>query len=193
MMKKVFFKQRNLEIGECNGIKLESCRNLFQAGKDFCPNSGDEKNEIMKFLGFSKIGIDFSLQIYFSKKKKIFENIFLKNFFSRFWKPQKFHDFVFSFPEFERSCFGREFVEIVFFSSPKVCREKVFLITFISSRNEITPSKTFPSIPSQTSPNPIPDQSQSHQSLPLKTKIQFDQNFLPAKQSANYSMFFRRL
>ena len=73
MMKKVFFKQRNLEIGECNGIKLESCRNLFQAGKDFSSNSGDEKNEIMKFLGFSKIGIDFSLQIYFSKKKKIFE------------------------------------------------------------------------------------------------------------------------
>ena len=70
---------------------------------------------------------------------------------------------------------------------------KSVLITFISSGNEITPSKTFPSIYSQTSPNPIPDQSQSHQSLPLKTKIQFDQNFLPAKQSANHSMFFRRL
>ena len=56
-----------------------------------------------------------------------------------------------------------------------------------------TPSKTFPSIYLKTFPNPIPDQSQSHQSLPLKTKIQFDQNFLPAKQSANYSMFFRRL
>ena len=59
--------------------------------------------------------------------------------------------------------------------------------------DEITPSKTFSPIYSQTFPNPIPDQSQSHQSLPLKTKIQFDQNFLPAKQSANYSMFFRRL
>ena len=68
---------------------------------------------------------------------------------------------------------------------------KSVLITFICY--EITPSKTFPAICSQTSPNPIPDQSQSHQSLPLKTKIQFDQNFLPAKQSANYSMFFRRL
>ena len=31
------------------------------------------------------------------------------------------------------------------------------------------------------------------QSLPLKTKIQFYQNFLPAKRSANHSMFFRRL
>ena len=36
MMKKVFFKQRNLEIGECNGIKLESCRNLFPP-KRFLP------------------------------------------------------------------------------------------------------------------------------------------------------------
>ena len=58
---------------------------------------------------------------------------------------------------------------------------------------QITPSKTFPSIHSQTSPNPIPDQSQFRQSLPLKTKIQFYQNFLPAKRSANHSMFFRRL
>ena len=39
MMKKVFFKQRNLEIGECNGILSKS----FPAGKDFCLNSGDEK------------------------------------------------------------------------------------------------------------------------------------------------------
>ena len=107
-----------------------------------------------------------------------------------FGKPQKFHDFVFSFPEFERSCFGREFVKSPF---QRFVGKKVFLITFISSRNEITPSKTFPAIYSQTFPNPIPDQSQFHQSLPLKTKIQFDQNFLPAKQSANYSMFFRRL
>ena len=126
MMKKVFFKQRNLEIGECNGIKLESCRNLFQPGKDFCPNSGDEKNEIMKFLGFSKIWRKFSLKIYF-QKKKIFEmKYILRIFIPDFGKPQKFHDFVFSSPEFERSCFGREFVEIVFFSFPKVCREKVF-------------------------------------------------------------------
>ena len=62
-MKKVFFKHRNLEIGECNGILSKS----FPAGKDFCPNSGDEKNKIMKF---SKIWRKFSLKIYFSKKKK---------------------------------------------------------------------------------------------------------------------------
>ena len=57
----------------------------------------------------------------------------LRIFIPDFGKPQKFHDFVFSSPEFERSCFGREFVEIVFFSFPKVCQEKSVLITFISS------------------------------------------------------------
>ena len=35
MMKKVFFKQRNLEIGEYNGIKLEFCRDLFLLPKGF--------------------------------------------------------------------------------------------------------------------------------------------------------------
>ena len=109
----------------------------------------------------------------------------LRIFIPDFGKPQKFHDFVFSSPEFERSCFGREFVKSPFqrFVGKKCFNNFHFLRT---------PSKTFPSIYSQTSPNPIPDQSQSHQSLPLKTKIQFYQNFLPAKQSANRSMFFRR-
>ena len=79
------------------------------------------------------------------------------------------------------------------FSHPQRFVGKKSFLNFIFSGNEITPSKTFPSIYSQTFPNLIPDQSQSHQSLPLKIKIQFDQNFLPAKQSANYSMFFRRL
>ena len=126
MMKKVFFKQRNLEIGECNGIKLESCRNLFPPEKISAQTQGMKKNEIMKFLGFSKIWRKFSLKIYF-QKKKIFEmKYILRIFIPDFGKPQKFHDFVFSSPEFERSCFGREFVEIVFFSFPKVCREKVF-------------------------------------------------------------------
>ena len=91
MMKKVFFKQRNLEIGECNGILSKS----FPAGKDFSSNSGDEKNEIMKFLGFSKIWRKFSLKIYFQEKKKIFEmkyilRIFIpdpKNFMILFFHP----------------------------------------------------------------------------------------------------------
>ena len=130
--------------------------------------------------------MNFSSNIFF-KKKKIFEmKYILRIFIPDFGKPQKFHDFVFSSPEFERSCFGREFVESPFqrFVGKKCFNNFHFLRT---------PSKTFPSIHFQTSPNPIPDQSQSHQSLPLKTKIQFYQNFLPAKRSANHSMFFRRL
>ena len=130
----------------------------------------------------------FSPNIFFQKKKKVFEmKYILRIFIPDFGKPQKFHDFVFSSPEFERSCFGREFVEIVFFLLSKGLSGKSVFNNFHFLR---TPSKTFPSIYSQTSPNPIPDQSQSHQSLPLKTKIQFYQNFLPAKQSANRSMFF---
>ena len=100
MMKKVLFKQRNLEIGECNGIKLESCRNLFQEEKISAQTQGIKKNEIMKFLGFSKIWRKFSLKIYF-QKKKIFEmKYILRIFIPDFGKPQKFHDFVFSSPEF---------------------------------------------------------------------------------------------
>ena len=87
--------------------------------------------------------------------------------------------------------FGREFGEHDLFLLSKGLSGKSLFLNLIC--DEITPSKTFPSIHFQTSPNPIPDQSQSHQSLPLKTKIQFYQNFLPAKQSANHSMFFRRL
>ena len=45
MMKKVFFKQRNLEIGECNGIKLESCRNLFQEEKISAQTQGMKKTK----------------------------------------------------------------------------------------------------------------------------------------------------
>ena len=88
-MKKVFFKQRNLEIGECNGIKLESCRNLFPPEKISAQTQGMKKNEIMKFLGFSKIWRKFSLKIYF-QKKKIFEmKIYFENFHPRFWKTPK--------------------------------------------------------------------------------------------------------
>ena len=89
MMKKVFFKQRNLEIGECNGIKLESCRNLFPPEKISAQTQGMKKNQIMKFLGFSKIWRKFSLKIYF-QEKKIFEmKIYFKKFHPRFWKTPK--------------------------------------------------------------------------------------------------------
>ena len=101
--------------------------------------------------------------------------------------------FSFSFPLSFNGVVLGENLSRSFFSPFQRFVGKSLFLNFISSRNEITPSKTFPSIYSQTFPNPIPDQSQSHQSLPLKTKIQFYQNFLPAKRSANHSMFFRRL
>ena len=102
-----------------------------------------------------------------------------KNFMISFFHPLSFNGVV----------LGENLSRSFFSPFQRFVGKKSFL-NFISSRNEITPSKTFPAICSQTFPNPIPDQSQSHQSLPLKTKIEFDQNFLPAKRSANHSMFF---
>ena len=144
----------------------------------------------MKFLGFSKIWRKFSLKIYFQEKKKIFEMKYIlrissqilenpKNFMILFFHPLSFNGVVLG-ENLSRSFFSpfQRFVG-------KKCFNNFHFLR--------TPSKTFPSIHFQTFPNPIPDQSQSHQSLPLKTKIEFDQNFLPAKRSANHSMFFRRL
>ena len=67
MMKKVFFKQRNLEIGECNGIKLESCRNLFQEEKISAQTQGMKKRNLGIFQNLEKI---FSQNIFSKKKKK---------------------------------------------------------------------------------------------------------------------------
>ena len=67
----------------------------FPAGKDFCPNSGDEKNEIMKFLGFSKIWRKFSLKIYFQEKKKIFEMKYILRIFIQILENPK--NFMISF------------------------------------------------------------------------------------------------
>ena len=69
MMKKVFFKQRNLEIGECNGIKLESCRNLFQEEKISAQTQGMKKQNHEIFGVFQNLEKIFSQNI-FSKKKK---------------------------------------------------------------------------------------------------------------------------
>ena len=146
----------------------------------------------MKSCIFSKIWKEISLKNisprnFFFLEKYIFESCLQiletpKNFMISFSFPLGFNGVVLG-ENLSRSSF----------SHPQRFVGKKSFLNFISSRNEITPPKIFPSIYSQTFPNPIPDQSQSHQSLPLKTKIQFDQNFLPAKQSANYSMFFRRL
>ena len=183
MMKKVFFKQRNLEIGECNGIKLESCRNLFPPEKISAQTQG-MKNEIMKFSpksGKKSLSKIFPKKNFFFWKRNIFESCLQilenpKNFMISFFHPLSFNGVVLG--ENLSSLLSKGL-------SGKKCFNNFHFLR--------TPSKIFPSIHFQTSPNPIPDQSQSHQSLPLKTKIQFYQNFLPAKRSANHSMFFRRL
>ena len=155
--------------------------------KDFCQNPGEnenDENEILYFLQNLERNLS---QKYFSKKffffswRNIFESCLQilenpKNFMILFFHPLNLSGVVLG--ENLSSLLSKGL-------SGKKCFNNFHFLR--------TPSKTFPSIYSQTSPNPIPDQSQSHQSLPLKTKIQFYQNFLPAKRSANHSMFFRRL
>ena len=122
MMKKVFL---NIEILKLENA-MESNWNLFPPEKISAQTQGMKKQNHEIFGFFQNLDRFFSPNIFF-QKKKIFEMKYISGISSPdFGKPQKFHDFVFSSPEFERSCFGREFVEIVFFSSPKVCREKVF-------------------------------------------------------------------
>ena len=99
----------------------------FPAGKDFCPNSGDEKNKIMKFLGFSKIWIDFSLQIYFQEKKKFGNEIYFENFHLQILENPKNFMILFFHPlNLSGVVLGENLSRSFFFSSPKVCREKVF-------------------------------------------------------------------
>ena len=138
----------------------------------------------MKSWDFPKSGENFLSKYIFKKKKKIFE----KNYFQEFHlqileNPKNFMISFFHSLNFNGVVLGENLSSLL---SKGLSGKKSFFKFHL-------PSKTFPSIYSQTSPNPIPDQSQSHQSLPLMTKIQFYQNFLPAKQSANHSMFFRRL
>ena len=179
----MFLKQGKDEIPNCKPNLVEIFSRLEKISAQ---TQGMKKRNHEIFGVFQNLEMKSLKYIFFKKKKKNLKNNLERIFSPDFGKPQKFHDFIFISPEFERSCFGREFVEIVFFLL--VGKKSFFKFHFLR-----TPSKTFPSIYSQTFPNPIPNQSQSHQSLPLKTKIQFYQNFLPAKQSANRSMFFRRL
>ena len=71
--------------------------NLFPPEKIFCPNTGDEKNEMMKF--FPKSG-NFSLKIIFKANFFFSREIYFQISSPDFGKPQKFHDFVFISPEF---------------------------------------------------------------------------------------------
>ena len=127
------------------------------------------------------------LKIYFSsKKKKISIEIYLEKVSSLTEKVSKCKISFFHPLNLSGVVLGENLSRSSFSPPQRFVGKK----SFFKSHFLQTPSKTFPSIYSQTFPNPIPNQSQSHQSLPLKTKIQFYQNFLPAKRSANHSMFF---
>ena len=119
----MFLKQGKDEIPNCKPNLVEIFSRLEKISAQI---QGMKKRNHEIFGGFPKSGDEISKIYFFQKKKKNLKNNLERIFIPDFGKPQKFHDFVFSSPEFERSCFGREFVKIVFFSSPKVCREKVF-------------------------------------------------------------------
>ena len=140
----------------------------------------------MKSCFFSKIWKEISLKNISSRNFFFLEKYIFESCLQILENPKNFM-ISFSFPlSFNGVVLGENLSRSFFSPFQRFVGKKSFFKFHL-------PSKTFPSIYSQTFPNPIPDQSQSHQSLPLKTKIQFDQNFLPAKRSANHSMFFRRL
>ena len=184
----MFLKQGKDEIPNCKPNLVEIFSRLEKISAQ---TQGMKKRNHEIFGGFPKSGDEISKIYFFQKKKKNLKNNLERIFIPDFGKPQNFMISFFHPLNLSGVVLGENLSRSSFSLLPKGLSGKSLFLNFIC--DEITPSKTFPSIYSQTFPNPIPDQSQSHQSLPLKTKIQFDQNFLPAKRSANHSMFFRRL
>ena len=168
---------------------MESCRNLSRRKRFSAQTQGMKKQNHEIFGFFQNLDRFFSPNIFF-QKKKIFEMKYILRISSQILENPKNFMILFFHPLNLSGVVLGENLSRSFFSPLQRFVGKKCFNNFHFLR---TPSKTFPSIYSQTFPNPIPDQSQSHQSLPLKTKIQFYQNFLPAKRSANHSMFFRRL
>ena len=96
--KKTFFPT-NLWKGEKNDL------DKFSPKTTPLKLRGNE-NEIMNFWGFPKSGDENSLQIIFSIFFFFFEKKYILEISSPdFGKPQKFHDFVFSSPEFGQKSF----------------------------------------------------------------------------------------
>ena len=179
-MKKVFCKLGKDEIPNCKPNLVE----IFSRRKRFLPKLRGNENEILHFGTFSKLWRE--IENIFLFQKKISIEIYFEKVSSLTEKVPKCK-ISFSFPlSFNGVVLGENLSRSFFSPLQRFVGKKSFFKSHL-------PSKIFPAIYSQTFPNPIPDQSQSHQSLPLKTKIQFYQNFLPAKRSANHSMFFRRL
>ena len=72
-------------------------------------NPSRKQNRKMKFLGFSKIWRRFLENIFHFKNFFFFlKKIIFKKSSPDFGKPQKFHDFVFSSPEFKQKSFPPE-------------------------------------------------------------------------------------
>ena len=91
-----------------NGDFVENGKNFWRKRKNFgedektsCQNTGEnenDENEILYFLQNLERNLS---QKYFSKKFFFFlEKIILRISSPDFGKPQKFHDFIFSSPEF---------------------------------------------------------------------------------------------
>ena len=126
-MKKVFFNGGKSEISDSVGEiflrKVES----FPAGKDFCPNPGGNENDENEILFFSKIWKEISLKNISPRKFFFFLEKYISGISSPdFGKPQKFHDFIFSSPEFERSFWERIWRASSFFPTPTFLMKKVF-------------------------------------------------------------------
>ena len=116
-MKKVFFETEKDEIADSDEEIFSQNEEIFSRRKRFLPKLRGMKNEIMKF---SKIWIFSLCQIIFKPKIFFFlEKYIFKFHLQKFGNPQKFHDFVFHSPGFERTCFGREFGEHHLFFIPK--------------------------------------------------------------------------
>ena len=129
MMKKVFFKQRNLEIGECNGIKLESCRNLFPPEKISAQTQGMKKRNHEIFGVFQNLEKIFSQNI-FSRKKKIFEMKYILRISSQILENPKNFMILFFHPlNLSGVVLGENLSSLL----SKGLSGKSVLITFISS------------------------------------------------------------
>ena len=153
----MFFKQGKDEIPNCKPNLVE----IFSRRKKISVKTqGKMKMTKMKSCIFSKIWKEISLKnisprnFFFFSWRNIFESCLQilenpKNFMISFFHPLNLSGVV----------LGENFSTMIFFSSPKVCREKSVLITFISSglhRKRFLPFilKLFP-IQSQINHNPI--------------------------------------
>ena len=83
-------------------------KNFGEDEKTSCQNTGKMKMTKMKSCIFSKIWKEISLKNISFQKFFFLKKIIFKKSSPDFGKPQKFHDFVFSSPEFKQKSFPPE-------------------------------------------------------------------------------------